>query len=347
MRLLGVQEVESSNLSGPIFLVFKIDSTTLLSVDFPLRTMYKPEPQDLNSTNQPPVAPLPNQSFPPGTIKVLAPEGHFPPWLIEELKALGNIGVTTFQTTFQAKERILNQSFDLYLIPDRPLIEGISHQKFQPLPLNLFEPKEYPLPLYLNHPLDPHNQFSVPYGCTYYGFAYHQDAFPKGIRKWKELFHSDDFAQIDFPEDPELLYTLTLIADEQVGKVDKKLDFKTPTNPQGEEFPIRVRTLSELEKLASQNSHWKVVRPEEGSPIELYSIAIGTLLPTMSDLIKKILNPLVAARISEENFFPSTFKATQLVQNPIVRKKLYPESKWVDKAIFIRPPRAAKAAPSV
>ena len=309
--------------------------------------MYKPQLQDPHLTNQPSLSPLPDASRPAGLIQVLSPEGHFPGWLIEELKALGTIGVTSYQTVAQAKEKTLTQSYDLYLLPDRTIIEGITHQKFQPLPPNLLQAKEWPLPLYLNHPLDRQNQFSIPYGCTYYGFAYHQDAFPKGIQKWKELFQSDDFSQTDFPNDPELLYVLTVIADEQVGKPDKKLDFKTPTDPKNEEFPIKVRTLSELLKIAAQNPHWRIVRPEEGSPIELYHLALGNTLPTTLELLKKILNPIVAARISEENYFGSTFKAVQTIQNPEIRKKLYPDSKWIDKSIFIRPPKASKAAPSL
>ncbi len=309
--------------------------------------MYKPQPQDPQSTNQPSLTPAPNNSRPTGFIQVIAPQGHFPPWLTDELKSLGTIGVTSYQTVAQAKEKMLAQTYDLYLLPDRAIIEGISHQKFQPLPPDLLEAKEWPLPLYLNHPLDRHNQFSIPYGCTYYGFAYHQDAFPKGIQKWKELFQSDDFAQTDFPNDPELLYVLTLIADAQVGKTDKKLDFKTPSDPKNEEFPIKVRTLSELHQMVAQNPHWKVVRPEEGSPIELYHLALGNILPTTLTLLKKLLNPIIAARISEENFFGSTFKAVQTIQNPEIRKKLYPDSKWIDKSIFIRPPKASKANSSL
>ncbi len=305
--------------------------------------MYKPQPQEPNSTNQPPISPLPNPPRPTGSIQVLAPEGHFPPWLVEELKSIGSIGVTTYSSTPQAKEKLLNHSFDLYLLPDRAVIEGILRQKFQPLPQNILEPKAAPISLYLNHPLDRHNQFALPYGCTYYGFAYHQDAFPKGIHRWKELFHSDDFSQTDFPEDSELLYILTLLADEQVGKIDKKLNFKSPSNPKNEEFPIRVRPLCELERFTTQYPQWKVVRPEEGSPIELFHFTLGNLLPTTIDLLKRILNPLIAARISEENFFASTFKAVQTIQNPTIRKKLYPESKWMDKALFIRPPKASKA----
>ncbi|MES2307945.1 MAG: hypothetical protein V4507_03715 [Verrucomicrobiota bacterium] len=305
--------------------------------------MYKPQPQDPTSTNQPPVAPVQNPIAPAGAVRVLAPEGHFPQWLQDELKGLSTFQVTTYSSISQAKEKVVGQLFDLYLIPDRAVIEGIAHQKFLPLPQGFMEPKELPIQTYLNHPLDPHNQFSLPYGCTYYGFAYHKDALPKGIKSWKDLFAGDNFAQTDFPQDSELLYILTLIAEGQVGKTDKKLDFKTPSSAQGEEFPLRVRTLSELRKLSPQNPAWQVVTPEDGSAIELYHIALGALQPPLGEIVKKFLNPLIAARISEENQFSSTFKAVLNLQSQVTRKNLNPDSKWMDKAIFIRPPKAAKA----
>jgi hypothetical protein len=304
--------------------------------------MYKTQPQDPNSTNQPPVSPVQNPTTPAGVLKVLAPEGHFPPWLQEELKSLATFQVTLYSSTTQAREKVLAQPFDLYLIPDRAVIDGISHQKFQALPAGFLEPKELPIPAYLNHSLDPRNQFALPYGCTYYAFAYHKDAFPKGLKKWKDLFTGDTFAQADFPQDSELLYVLNLIAQEQVGKLDKKLDFKSPANPQADELPIRVRPLSELRKLAAQNPAWQVVLPEDGSAIELYHIALGSVQPPLGEVVQKILSPILAARLSEENQYSSTFKPVLALQSQTVRKSLNPDPRWTDKTIFIRPPKAAK-----
>lgn len=306
--------------------------------------MYKPQEQTPGSTNTPSITPPSPSSS--DALRVLAPEGHFPSWLQEEVKSLSPLQITTYKTVPQSKEKLQSQAFDLLLVPDRTLLEGITLQKVIPFPAPLLYPSEMPIPSFLNHPFDPRNQFGIPYGCTFYGFRYHKDAIPKPLKKWQEILSDEFFSQTDFPQDPELLFHLQLIAENLVGKLEKNIHPKSIQAPPQEELPIQVRTLSEFMKSQSQNPSWQTVLPEEGSVIELYHLCWGSAHTKLLDLSKKILNSLVNARLSEENGFSSTFKSVRQLQNPQIRKLLNPDENWMNKTIFIRPPRAAKASSS-
>lgn len=303
--------------------------------------MYKPQDQNPGSTNSPAVTPPQPIS---GSLQVLAPEGHFPPWLTDEFKTMTPIQVTTYQNVAQSLEKIAHQTFDLLLIPDRTLLTAIALQKVVAFSSPWLDPKEMPLAAFLGHPFDPRNQYGIPYGFSFYGFRYHKDAIQKIITKWKDLFSEENIVQTDFPNDPEIFLHLQMIAEEVIGKSDKKVVHQTPTPRTEEESPIQVRLMSDLIKNSISNPSWKVVTPQDGSILELYHLCWGSQNPHLTEISKKIFNPILAARLSEENFYASTLKAARSLQNAEIKKVLYPEENWLNKTIFVRPPRAAKAS---
>ncbi len=306
--------------------------------------MYRPQANP--STNAAPVSPTPTPTPPaPGVVRVLAPEGHFPAWLVETLKPQVEVQVTTYSKILEAKPRLETGSFEIYLLPDRLIREGISQNRFQEFPKEFLAEISKPNAMYLHHPFDLQNQFSIPYACTFYAIATHKDAIPKPITKWSELLSSANSAQCELPDDVDLLTVLESLALNQIGKSNHPPVAKAQAiTASTEEQPIRVQTISSLKKLQLLSPAWQISLPPEGSVIKLDHLLLGSTAPLTLTVAREFLRPLNAARLADENLYASPVKGIRSQQQHAKDPLLYPPESWLDKAIFVKP--TARALPA-
>lgn len=165
-------------------------------------------------------------------LKILAPEGHFPPWLIQdaEQKLGGTIIVETYSSPAQAREKLAvpDAGFDLVAGPDQLFSELIQEKKLTPLDTNTTA-KLPPLePMFTGHSFDRANQFILPYGFSLAGIAYDTNVVKNPPKTWKEWDAEAIKSKTDLPENPELIAAIESKAEGR--KIEPVQPAPAPTN---------------------------------------------------------------------------------------------------------------------
>ena len=311
---------------------------------------------DTNRTPQVPVitASTPQPTRPPtpfvtgGSLRVLAPPGHFPDWLKtgleEKLKA--RIEIRTYATPEEAKADLTaaDAHYDLALIPDRIVPQLVQVHALRPLPETLGAKPEH---LYLGHYFDRDNRFAWPYAWNLMELAYNSTEMKAPPQHWTALA-SPEMARKTFFTD-----SFSVKALEQKGRhwaevkhlpgtgEPDALQATPPAQATEADAAIRVDGYGPLRKALAGQPDWKFVLPEEGSIILLYHLGLpasGTNPAVADSAVALFMDPANTARLASENKLAVTQKEAlplvppELAHDPL----LYPPLALMNRCSFAK-----------
>ncbi len=295
-----------------------------------------------------------------GALRVLAPAGHFPEWMLDSVRrrARTTVNLDTYADLAEARRKLSSGRYDVMavsyqLVPD--LVAQGKLAKLAPTP-------NFPKPdaQFTGHFFDPDNAYTLPYAGSLYAVAYRGDAVSAPIQSWAQVPAASENVQI--PEGDVFASAVRKLATRSAGsKVtvrnrsgataasEQKNGAVSSPMPWGASAaaPVQVDTIAALRKRLPYDPNWKLALPSEGAPIELYCVTIGASTPVGSAaaaFIANVFDPATAARLCQENHWMSTSRRTTarlpevVAQDPL----LYPPKALLDRCIFLKPERKGK-----
>lgn len=270
----------------------------------------------------------------PATVQVLAPAGHFPDWLKNELgQKLGcPFQVQTYALPEEAQNLLSapGSHYDLALIPDRVVLPLIQASALRPLPANHGTTPDH---VYLSHYFDRDNTYVLPYAWALAVLAYDSRKVHTPPSHWSDL-SEPGLINHTYSSDPLLLPALA-------NKEHHPLPSTPPGSPALSDALYQAGTYSSLHAALGQEPDWKYVQPQEGSLIYLYEIALpasGENKALADQAVPLFLDPATTARLDSENFLQVTqpealpLVPTDVAHNPLI----YAPHKIMDLSSFIK-----------
>jgi len=294
--------------------------------------------------------------------RILAPVGHVPDWLKEDLaKKLGkDVEIDTYTSDTEALDKLHAKEpvYDVALVSDRVVAPLIKEQKLAPLPAT--QPELKADPVFLHHYFDFANHYSFPYAFSLAGVACRPGDVKPVPLKWVDVFSEANLKKAVLPDDAELVAKLSGKANtkaapsaptgdappENAAKVKPAATTTATNSPAPVEIklqvpPIEIDSMAVLKKKFSGDKAWRFILPEEGSAIYLYHAVVPATEPAdgpAAMLLAELFNPDNLAKMDAENDLGVTLKAA-LKQVPVTAAQdvqIYPPSKTMDKCYFIR-----------
>jgi spermidine/putrescine-binding protein len=337
---------------------------------------------------RPPQLPPPSGTFPPeakneptltqppapsaSSARILAPAGHVPDWLKEQLEKKAGVPVTVdvYATDREAADKLRQAEpvYDLALVSDRIIAPLIKEQKLAALPENL--PALKADPQFLHHYFDFTNHYAMPYAWTAVGIAYRAAEVKPEPKKWTDIFSEANLKRTVLPDDPVLLTKLSgrdnvkgaLLAPASPepapaptpAPTEPSKSSETVTNtmatapnappviePKPQTPPMQVDSIAVLKKKYSGDKAWRFLLPDEGSPIYLYHTVIpaaASAAGPAAGLLEIFFDPANQARLAGENDLAVTRKTamTQVTPAQAQDLQIYPPDRTSSKFYFIR-----------
>jgi spermidine/putrescine transport system substrate-binding protein len=292
-----------------------------------------------------PALKLPDQRI---VLTVLAPAGHFPSWLLEEFEARTQkaVKLVTYRNWAEAltwwnEGQVVP---DLVALPDFAIKGAIEAQKLAPLDLTQLQSWPRTEPLYLHHSFDPKNTFTMPYAATFLAVMVQPDG--PAWKSWADIFRLMEDGQADFDASWPWVDTKTALTGKIETKKVEAVQTKEPA-PTRPEAKIRVGLQTDLKKIITENPTWKWVIPTGPGLMVLYHGAIGAQAQQPAaayEFLHWFLAPENAARLAKENYWTTPQPASQLLLDPVLKKELQRDAKYLDGTVFLHlsrpePPR--------
>lgn len=298
----------------------------------------------LNAVRGAPEAPPP---VPGSILRVLAPAGHFPDWLQQNLgqKLQTKIEVTVYAHPDEARTLLAaaGSHFDLALIPDRIVPALIAANSLRPLPAAQGVRPDH---LYLGHYFDRDNKFVLPYAWGLLEIAYDSDKLKDPPHDWIDL-SAPAVAKRTFFADPAMIQALDQKgihwASSQHRTVSDDALQKETQNPVTEtEATVRVDTYGALKQALAGQAAWKFILPPEGSIIVLDHLALpaGGTNPRVADnAVALFMDPANTSRLAAEIGAAVTQKEALPLVAPEQAKDplLYPPMSVLNRCSFAKP----------